>query len=305
MRQAIDSALAQTYRNTEIIVVNDGSEDNGQTEAIARSYGERIRFFSKENGGCASALNLGVMNMKGEYFSWLSHDDRYLPNKIKHQIDVLSSLEEKETIVYSGYEVIDQHSMPLYTVRPDAVLSPEKCNIPLLPLMRGLIHGCTLLIPRRYFLEVGLFDESLLSTQDYALWFEFFRVAPLHYDGLVLVQSRVHPDQGTHKIEKHIEECNALWSGFLRRLREDEMTAMEGSPYFFFVKTAEFLSQTPYRDAQQLAMSMALAELQRQNEALQRGLTELQQQHDVLLNSRGMRMVRLAKRILNAVGLMK
>lgn len=257
MRQAIDSALAQTYRNTEIIVVNDGSKDNGETDAIAKSYGESIRYFLKENGGCASALNLGVINMKGEYFSWLSHDDIYLPDKIEHQINVLASLENKETIVYGGYEVIDQHSVPLYKVRPEAILPPEKRNIPLLPLLRGLIHGCTLLIPRKYFLEIGLFDESLPSTQDYALWFEFLRVAPLHFDSRILVQSRVHPDQGTHKIEKHIEECNELWSGFLHCLREDEMSRMEGSPYRFLVRTAEFLSTTPYRDAQQLAISMA------------------------------------------------
>jgi len=262
MRQAIDSALAQTYRNTEVIVVNDGSADNGETDAIAKSYGGRIRYFSKENGGCASALNLGVLNMKGEYFSWLSHDDRYLPDKIEHQINVLSSLEDRETIVYGGYAIIDQQSAQLYTVRPEAILPPEKRNIPLLPLFRGLIHGCTLLIPRKYFLEVGLFDESLPSTQDYALWFELLRVAPLHFDARILVQSRVHPDQGTHKIEKHIEECNALWSGFLRRLREDEMSDMEGSPYRFLVRTAEFLSTTPYRDAQQMAMSMAQGALE-------------------------------------------
>lgn len=257
MRQAIDSALAQTYRNTEIIIVNDGSKDNGETEAIAKSYGDRIRYFSKDNGGCASALNLGVLNMKGEYFSWLSHDDRYFPDKIEHQINVLARLEDRETILYSGYEVINDQSKPLYSVRPEAKLPPEKLNIPLLPLLRGLIHGCTLLIPRKYFWEVGLFDESLPSTQDYALWFEFFRVAQLHFDDRILIQSRVHPDQGTHKIEKHIEECNALWSGFLHNLREDEMSNMEGSPYRFLVRTTEFLSTTPYRDAQQLAMSMA------------------------------------------------
>jgi glycosyltransferase involved in cell wall biosynthesis len=257
MRQAIDSALAQTYRNIEVIVVNDGSKDNGQTDAIAKSYGDRIRYFSKENGGCASALNFGIAKMKGEYFSWLSHDDRYLPDKIEHQINVLSTLEDKETIIYGGYEVIDSKSAPLYMVRPDAILPPKKRNIPLLPLLRGLIHGCALLIPRKYFSEIGVFDESLPSTQDYALWFEFFRVAPLHFDSRIVVQSRVHPDQGTHKIEKHIEECNTLWSGFLRRLSEDEMSVMEGSPYRFLVKTAEFLSSTPYHEAQQLATSMA------------------------------------------------
>lgn len=92
MREAIDSALAQTYDNVEVIVVNDGSSDNEKTDAIARSYGERIRYFVKDNGGCASALNFGVPKMRGSYFSWLSHDDRYHPNKMAHQIEILDLL---------------------------------------------------------------------------------------------------------------------------------------------------------------------------------------------------------------------
>ena len=75
MREAIDSALAQTYPNIEILVVNDGSTDN--TREIALSYGDKIRYFEKENGGVATALNLAIHEMKGEYFSWLSHDDWY------------------------------------------------------------------------------------------------------------------------------------------------------------------------------------------------------------------------------------
>ena len=58
--EAIDSALEQTYENIEIIVVNDGSTDDGATREIALSYGDRIRYFEKENGGVSSALNLGI-----------------------------------------------------------------------------------------------------------------------------------------------------------------------------------------------------------------------------------------------------
>ena len=76
LREAIDSALKQTYENIEVLVINDGSDDNGKTEAIARSYGDKLRYFHKENGGVASALNLGIKEMAGEYFSWLSHDSQ-------------------------------------------------------------------------------------------------------------------------------------------------------------------------------------------------------------------------------------
>ena len=68
LREAIDSALAQTYANIEVLVINDGSKDNGATESIALSYGDRIRYFNKENGGVASALNMGIEQMKGDYF---------------------------------------------------------------------------------------------------------------------------------------------------------------------------------------------------------------------------------------------
>ena len=60
LSQAIDSALAQTYFPIEILVVNDGSGDGGATERIALSYGEKVRYFSKANGGVASALNFAI-----------------------------------------------------------------------------------------------------------------------------------------------------------------------------------------------------------------------------------------------------
>ena len=69
LAEAIDSALAQTYPNVEIIVVNDGSRDDGATRAVALSYGDQIRYFEKPNGGSSSALNTGIANMKGEWFS--------------------------------------------------------------------------------------------------------------------------------------------------------------------------------------------------------------------------------------------
>src|SRR5574344_1270331 len=89
LKQAIDSAINQTYKNIEIIVVNDGSNDDEATEKIALSYGDKIKYYKKVNGGVASALNLALKNMTGKYFSWLSHDDLYYANKIEKQINFI------------------------------------------------------------------------------------------------------------------------------------------------------------------------------------------------------------------------
>ena len=60
--EAIESAINQTYKNIEVLVVNDGSNDNNATEKICKSFGEKVRCFYKENGGVATALNLGIKN---------------------------------------------------------------------------------------------------------------------------------------------------------------------------------------------------------------------------------------------------
>lgn len=85
--EAIKSALNQTYKNIEVIVIDDGSED--KTETICKSFGKKIKYFKKKNGGVSSALNLAIKKMRGDYFSWLSHDDLYYPEKIERQIKFL------------------------------------------------------------------------------------------------------------------------------------------------------------------------------------------------------------------------
>ena len=82
LKEAIESALSQSYKNIEVIVVNDGSSDDGKTEKIALSFNKSIKYFKKENGGVSSALNYGIRKMNGDFFSWLSHDDFYSKEKI-------------------------------------------------------------------------------------------------------------------------------------------------------------------------------------------------------------------------------
>ncbi|MDF1684625.1 MAG: glycosyltransferase [Legionellaceae bacterium] len=279
MKEAIDSALAQTYKNIEIIVINDGSKDDGKTDAIAKAYGDKIRYFSKENGGCGSALNLGIAKMQGDYFSWLSHDDKYHPSKVARQIDVLSNLNDKKTIIYGGYEVINTKSEITDTVHIDTTYPLNKLNTPLFSLLRGLIHGCSLLIPSVYFTKVGVFDEALPSTQDYALWFDIMRIAPIHFDNKILIQSRQHPAQGSNTINNIFEENNALWSEFLRKLTHEEMTKIDDSPLLFLKKTASTLARTPFKKAEALALSMASDILKTEIIELNTELTKLKRQN--------------------------
>ncbi len=223
MRSAVDSALAQTYPRTEVVLVNDGSRDDGETDRIARSYGDRIRYFQKDNGGVATALNLGIEKMRGAYFSWLSHDDIYLPHKLERQVRYHRRL-PPDAISYSDFDVIDQESRHRRTVRIQPK-TPERFRIEL--MLQQFLHGCSLLIPRRHFDSFGGFNPDLRTTQDFDLWFRMAKHVPFVHLAEVLIQHRSHAQQGSHTIPA-TSELNLLYIRVLNDLGEAELQ-LEGS----------------------------------------------------------------------------
>lgn len=248
MREAIDSALKQSYSNCEVVVVNDGSSDNGATEAIALSYGDKIRYFSKPNGGVATAFNLGIEQMTGDYFCWLSHDDCYLPDKVRHQVDLIQTLDPM-TILYGGYILHYQDQNTRVPIDFSNVYAQEDLNKSLFPVFRGLVNGCTVMIHRSHFQRVGPFDPALRTTQDYNMWFRMLRNTPIHYAGTCDVVMRQHERQGSKVIPAHAEEASRLWIWMDQQLYDFERAELCGTPHLFYQSTSDFLALTPYTEA--------------------------------------------------------
>lgn len=189
--EAVESALNQTYDNIEILVINDGSNDNSATEKVALSYGHKIRYIKKENWWVATALNLGIEKMTWEYFSWLSHDDLYYPNKIEEQIKILDNLEDKNTIISSNVELIDERWKHIQYVNKS--YNQDRMIYELLE--NWVINWCTLLINKNIFEKIWNFNISLKTSQDYELWFRIVKKFKFLHLDKTLVKSRQHTEQ--------------------------------------------------------------------------------------------------------------
>lgn len=223
--EAIQSALSQNYKNIEIIVVNDGSSDGGATSAIAKHYGDQIRYFEKDNSGVGGALNFAVSQMDGDYFTWLSHDDLFLPDKVEKQIQELSKQTNLgRSIIYGDFQVFydDPKNTSAVTVgdRPPSefrlFITRENC-----------LHGGTLLVPRVAFLEHGGFNGALRTTQDYDLWFRMAATCSFIYQPYAGVKARHHPKQGSVTMaEIALYECDTLLEGFVLSLTEAELLSI-------------------------------------------------------------------------------
>jgi len=249
LKEAIDSALAQTYEPIEILVVNDGSQD--KTEDIALSYGDRIQYFTKENGGVSTALNMGIANMRGEYFSWLSHDDLYKPEKIELQIAALAGGPER--IAYSDYDVIDRDGATIARMNIAKKYPGADLTFGLFPILRQVLNGCSLLIHKSHFARAGMFDERLRVTQDYDLWFKMSRGASFAYVNAPLVMSREHGSQVTHNYERNRAESDELWLNMLKNITAEEARKLDGTERDFWYRQTEFLRYTPYSNAKSFA----------------------------------------------------
>lgn len=244
-RLALQSAIAQTYGNLEIVVVNDGSTDRGETESIALEHASRIRYIRQENKGVAGALNTAIGAMTGDFFAWLSHDDIHLPHKTARQVAYHRRLGRPDSILFSDYELIDADGNPIGEVK-----QPHKTFLatPMLPLMNGYINGCTIFIPTAIIRAFGPFNESLRHTQDYNLWNKMLSQHEFFHQPETLVRYRVHPGQDSHKAGA-AAEGDTLWIHMLESRSETERVQLYGSQRRYFASLAEFLEHTPYKEA--------------------------------------------------------
>jgi glycosyltransferase involved in cell wall biosynthesis len=234
LREAVDSALAQTYPDVEVLVVNDGSTDAGRTAAVARRYGDRIRYLEQGNGGVAAALNTGVREMRGDYFSWLSHDDVYLPGKVAAQVARLAG-SPPGAVLFSDYEFIDASGRVTGTRRFRGNVAAMAVEI----VTTDPVHGCTTLIPRSSLAAVGPFDVSLRTAQDYDMWSRLAARFPFVHVPEILLRSRVHEAQGTRTIATHREEAARAHARLVERLTEDDVrAAWPGPPSLGFARIA-------------------------------------------------------------------
>ena len=193
IQKAIDSVLAQTYKNCEIIVVDDGSTDNTQ-EIIENKYKNKVRYYYQENKGAPAARNKGIKKSKGEYLSFLDADDYLTESSIENRLTVL---EQNKSIawVYSKWLYLDTQGNIIFNAFRDApFLYKDKCkgNVFLAMLGGALICTPTVLVRKICVEEIGGFDERLTALQDYDLWLRVSHLYPIEYIDEVLAYVLIH-----------------------------------------------------------------------------------------------------------------
>lgn len=236
LSQAIDSALSQTYPSVEVIVVDDGSTDG--TAHICQSYGSKIRYFHKENGGVSSAVNFGISKMRGDYFSWLSHDDIYHPDKIEKQIAALNSCKDNTVVVHGNFNILNEKYHSVTCIRNDVTYTKICMENSVFPVLLTAIHGCVPLIHKSHFERVGLFDESLSLTQDYDFFFRTMRGTQSVFVTEPLVDVRIHKMAGRNTSPDFERACARQYIDFAKKLSLLEIGRMFINENIFYFRTA-------------------------------------------------------------------
>jgi len=198
--ETIDTALAQTYPNVDITVIDDGSTDS--TPHILKRYSGRLTILEhlgRANRGQSAAINLGIRSTQGDYLAILDADDLWEPTKLEHQVQFLDN-HPNIGCVYANAYVIDTAGRRLYTLLP-----PNHVEKGLPEHM--LVHcpvGCPsgYLVRRSVYNRVGYYDETLRSAQDHDMLVRLTEVSRVGYINEVLWSKREHPDSLSARHEK-------------------------------------------------------------------------------------------------------
>ena len=169
--RSIKSVLRQTYQNWELLLIDDGSEDDSARIIERYLEDDRIKFLKNDsNSGISATRNKGINNSNGEYIALLDQDDEWFADKLQKQVKALNGLGYDYGLIYSNLEVrFDNGDV---TERKKEI-EPEPTIIENLELMllRNLISSPTVLIRKEVLDDVGLFDDSIKwGGDDYDLW---------------------------------------------------------------------------------------------------------------------------------------
>lgn len=181
--RAIQSVLNQTYKDFEIIVVDDGSSDN--TKQAVKSFNDkRIKYLRlKENSGSSAAPgNTAIKIASGKYVAFLDSDDEWLPESLEKK---LKCFEGNIGVVYSGFIRRNDEKKMEYTIIPT-----KRGNIYRDELRKDYVSSTSAVMVRREcFDKVGLFDETLPARQDYDMWLRLSKHYLFNYvpDPLVII----------------------------------------------------------------------------------------------------------------------
>lgn len=189
VKEAIESVLAQDYRDFELIVVDDGSTDN--TDDILNSYRGDIMVFRQENQGVSAARNRGLAEASGRFIAFLDSDDLWLSQKLFRQVEFFNKnpdaqiCQTEETWIRKGVRVNPKkrHKKPW-----GMIFEPS--------LSLCLVSPSAVMIRRSLFEEVGGFDETLPACEDYDLWLRISCRYPVYLIETPLIIKRGgHNDQ--------------------------------------------------------------------------------------------------------------
>jgi len=189
LKEAIDSVLAQDYKDFELIVVDDGSTDN--TREILDSYGRDIIVLRQTNQGVSAARNRGIAEARGRLVAFLDSDDIWLPRKLLRQVDFFNSTpaavvnQTEEIWIRNGVRVNPKNRHR----KPSGMIFERSLGL-------CLVSPSAVMIPKNLFNAVGVFDENLPACEDYDLWLRISCRYPVHLIDTPLILKRGgHADQ--------------------------------------------------------------------------------------------------------------
>ncbi len=196
LKEAIDSVLAQTFTNFELIFINDGSTDS--TESIVKSINDpRIVYLDNgENKGLAYSFNVGIKIARGEFIARMDADDICVKNRFAKQVAFLNS-HPKVGVVGSSIIVIDENNRAIKTLKRDR----DHINIKWSSLFSTPMYHPTVMA-RTEILKNNLYDESLSNSEDYELWSRLLFTTDTHFANMdePLLRYRIFPNSFTRTL---------------------------------------------------------------------------------------------------------